>query len=200
MLRVFVIVALFSYGNANADSFSYGNASEIDLFVDGRNVAVHGKVVKLVEPNILKIKTIQDKEKKVFYFKLSGLDASEFEGKRCSNHYFWKRVKSASLPSWLYQISNVDAKCIEVLKLVKKKNISVEVLDWNKVVHEGYAYHNGKNLNFNMIKEGVFGVDYMHTRDSNLVLMEKESRCLRKGMWKDKAGIIEETLKCQEGL
>ncbi len=166
-------------------------------YVDVRDVVIHGKVVNVDAPNLLKIASSQNNVNEYFWVEPVNVDYGEVRDLSCDGlwHQFNKKQPL---------MDELKRACAAIKSYTKHEPVSIEVVQWQsrqwrgRPVVRGNVFIGTTHLNHELIGKGVFPVDYKETRDTTLVLLEKNARCQRLGIWSDKIGDIIDDMKCQD--
>lgn len=174
-----------------------GTGYPMEEWVDLRNTSINGKVVQIIAPDILRLRVREPKGKGYRWYdvKIAYLDYGSLAGQSCNNPNWFKIGWRKMTKYHFVKNQKLSKACDDAKAVFKHRVVKVEVLDWDFPLYS-YVYKGNKNMNFQFILDGKYGVDYRVTRDMALALMEKEARCSRKGIWEYTADIPEEKLKC----
>jgi endonuclease YncB( thermonuclease family) len=174
------------------------NALAKEPYVDLRDVNLKGKVVEISAPNILKVETLQDGERRHFWVEMIYVDFGKVANKSCQKKTIPHKLRDRITPDSIKHTPELEKACDRIDDWLDGEPVQVEVTEWDQPILKGYVFHKSVNVNHELIAKGWYPVDYKQTRDANLALLEKRARCQRVGIWKSKMGIPEEDLKCQD--
>lgn len=180
-------------------AFLAGTAIAGDSYVDLRNVNLSGEVVEISAPNILKIETIKNSKRVHFFIDIIHVDFGQERGEQCNNNTSRHNPidrSSRQDKKTLHADPAVANACKRMGDWLEGEKVSVEVTEWTQPILKGFVFHGETNVGHDLIKRGVYPVDYMQSRDASLVLLEKSARCSRAGIWQSKKGNPVEDLKC----
>lgn len=169
-------------------------------FVDLRPTTYRGTVTKILTPTIVEIATERDGRTEVLILRLAdiqpgnGADGQCHQSTRRHSHH-----KSLGLRPQKRETVSAELKqiCKVLSKTLKGETVGIEISQWNNPT-TGYLSLRNSIVNFDLIANGEYRVDYTQSRSAHLVLLEKEARCKRVGNWKGMLGNKIEDMKCQE--
>lgn len=126
------------------------------------NNSIFGKVVRVTDCDTITIQTENRKEK----IRLAEIDAPEVS-------HFGSKAQPYGKESGEY-----------LRNLVAHKNVRVDIETVDKYGRiVGIVYVDGKNINLEMVKNGLAWVYRFYAHDANLIELEKDARAQRLGLW-----------------
>lgn len=173
-------------------------SSANEHYTDLRNVNLVGKVVEVSSPNTLKVETIQFGKRRHFWVELIHVDFGADKNIQCTQKpefHYPKRMNRQVRTKPALSFSAKSA-CDRMKIWLNGKIVQVEITEWSQPSLKGFVFHKGTNVNYELISQGEYPVDYRQTRHASLVLLEKKARCQRVGIWQSKKGNVVEDLKC----
>jgi len=174
------------------------NANAKDTYVDLRDVNIVGTVKEIVSPNIIKVETLKNGQRRHVFVELVNVNFGNDNNHGCKrDHKHKKHVNSFDRYRTSDKRVGNDA-CKRMRDWLNGQIVQVEVTEWTQPVLQGFVFLGSDNINNALIAKGWYPVDYMQTRDASLALLEKKARCQRVGIWQGKMGIREEDMKCQD--
>lgn len=169
-------------------------------FVDLRQTTYRGTVTKILTPTIVEIATERNGQTEMLTLRLADIQAGNGADGQChqtSRKYV--HHKSLGLRPQKSESVNAELKhvCKVLSKTLKGEAVGIEISQWNNPT-TGYLSLRNSIVNFDLIANGEYRVDYTQSRSAHLVLLEKEARCKRLGSWEVMLGNKIEDMKCQE--
>ncbi|WP_045861720.1 thermonuclease family protein [Teredinibacter purpureus] len=182
-----------------AASFFTIYAQAQDSYVDLRSPNISGKVIDVPAPNVLQVRTKKDGEYKTFFVEIIHVDFGDQKNLSCRSH----KKNSSVLHKQGFRTTeyiNPDIKkaCAQMDGWLDGKDVHIEITEWSQPITKGFIFVGSTNINYELIARGWYRADYTQSRDASLVLLEKQARCQRVGIWGSKMGIPEEDMKCQD--
>ncbi len=191
----------FAFFLAGAVSLlSAASSAENATFVDLRERIYHGKVTKILTPTTVAIQIKRDGRKETLELRLADIVPGNGADGQC--HGVTKPTSyikhNGPLPN---RKDNPNSKlrhaCKVLSKTIKGETVGIEISQWDYPT-TGYLSLKGSIVNFDLISNGEYRVDYSQSRSAHLVRLEKKARCSRVGTWTEMYGDVIEDMKCQE--
>lgn len=169
-------------------------------FVDLRPTTYRGTVTKILTPTTVEIATERDGRTEMLTLRLADIQAGNGADGQChrtSRQY--THHKNLGLRPQRSEPMDAELKyiCKVLSKTLKGETVGIEISQWNTPT-TGYLSLGDSIVNFDLIANGEYRVDYTQSRSAHLVLLEKEARCKRVGSWAAMLGNKIEDMKCQE--
>lgn len=169
-------------------------------FVDLRPTTYRGTVTKILTPTIVEIATERNGRTEMLTLRLADIQAGNGADGQC-HRSSRKHSHHKTMGRRPHKAESVNAElkhiCKVLTKTLKGEAVGIEISQWNNPT-TGYLSLRNSIVNFDLIANGEYRVDYTQSRSAHLVLLEKEARCKRVGSWEVMLGNKIEDMKCQE--
>lgn len=145
-------------------------------YVDLRDVNLVGTVTEIGAPNVLKVQTRQQGERRHVWVELVNVDFGDVRYQTCPSRL--------SLGQTTPRQARVKAACKRMRRWLQNETVGIEVVEWTQPVLKGYVMLDHAIVNNELIARGCHPVDYRQTRSAPAALLEKKARDRQVGIWR----------------